>query len=114
MTINSDYTRMNPVDPTSGSSRPNAAHPRRAKTEPSPPEEAKGASGPSAPEVHDAGRLRDSVTRLIRDGDLSARTGGAVRLARVAEARLNVEQDAYSQTDVLASIVDRLLDQWKI
>jgi anti-sigma28 factor (negative regulator of flagellin synthesis) len=65
-------------------------------------------------EVHDAERLRESVSKLIETGDIASRDNGSVRPTRVAEVRQHIDSGDYSQRDVLASIVDRLLDQWQI
>jgi len=114
MTISGDYARMNPADPN-GAVRPAAkarkgAAAQQAKT--SPAGAAKARQGEV--DVHQADRLRDTVNKLIETGDIAARDNGTVRPARVAEARQHVQEGTYSQSDVLASIVDRLLDQWQI
>ena len=70
------------------------------------------ASGSS--DLHKAEELRTAVERLMESGDVKAGTDGAVRQSRVDRARQNSDTGAYARHDVLASIVDRLLDQWKI
>jgi anti-sigma28 factor (negative regulator of flagellin synthesis) len=114
MAISGDYARMNPADPN-GAVRPaakarKAAPAQAAKASPARATKAR----PDEVDVHQADRLRDSVTKLIETGDIAARDNGTVRPARVAEARQHVQEGTYGQRDVLASIVDRLLDQWQI
>jgi hypothetical protein len=54
------------------------------------------------------------VAHLIESGDITSAEESAVRLARVDEARKKLEAGAYGQNGIIGSIVDRLLDQWKI
>lgn len=80
------------------------------------------ASAPSAsPEairntdaIHREEALRESVARLIEDGDIAAAEDGDVRRQRVDQARKKLESGGYGGHDIIGGIVDRLLDQWKI
>jgi hypothetical protein len=56
-----------------------------------------------------------AVSRLMESGDVETPSDdGAVRSARVEQAKLNSKDGAYNDQSVLAEIVDRLLHQWKI
>lgn len=65
-------------------------------------------------DIHNNDALRETAARLMASGDVKPSEDGSVRQARVDEVRKNYEAGKYSREDIIAGIVDRLLDQWKI
>jgi len=65
-------------------------------------------------DIHNNDHLRESAARLVASGDVKPSEDGSVRQARIDEVRKNYEAGKYNREDIIAGIVDRLLDQWKI
>ncbi|MEW5701230.1 MAG: hypothetical protein AB1792_03270 [Candidatus Zixiibacteriota bacterium] len=67
-----------------------------------------------ADDLHSQDGLRDTAAKLMASGDINISADGAVRPDRITAARRNVDRGTYSRRDVIAGIVDRLLEHWQI
>jgi len=68
----------------------------------------------SASDIHDDEALRAAAARLVAGGDVQVSADGQIRPDRVDAARKNADAGAYNRRDVIAGIVDRLLEQWHL
>jgi len=68
----------------------------------------------AAPDIHDDEALRAAAARLVASGDVEVSSDGQIRPDRIDAARRNADAGAYNRRDVIAGIVDRLLEQWHL
>ena len=68
----------------------------------------------SGMDIHDQNALRATAARLIASGDLDSSVDGSVRQGRIDAARRNLGNGTYNRREIIAGIVDRLLEKWRI
>jgi hypothetical protein len=78
------------------------------------PNQPPGAVNPGREDIHNPEALREAAGRLIEGGEIDLSSDGAVRGARVDQARRHREAGVYNRRDVIAGVVDRLLEKWQI
>jgi hypothetical protein len=71
-------------------------------------------SGAAKENLHCPQALREAAGRLLEEGAIDASRDGVVRPSRVDEARQKFEAGTFDRRDVLARIVDRLIEQWRL
>lgn len=86
----------------------------RPKPQASGLEQPPGSLRSSRDDIHNPEALREAAGRLIEDGEIELSRDGRVRAARVDQALSRRDAGVYDHRDVIAGIVDRLMDKWQI
>jgi anti-sigma28 factor (negative regulator of flagellin synthesis) len=86
-----------------------------ARTEPDKGSDA--AAGPLSLDenpVHDTEALRAAASHLLEEGDLGSTQDGEIRHNRVEQIRRKYEAGEYDRREIIAEVVNRLIDEWNI
>ncbi len=89
--------------------RPQTQAPRASDPQPPP-----GALSTRRDDIHNPEALREAAGRLIEGGEIDLSSDGTVRAARVDQALRHRDAGVYDRRDVIAGVVDRLLEKWQI
>lgn len=88
--------------------------PRSQASRESDPAQKPGTLHSSRDDIHNPEALREAAGRLIEGGEIDLSSDGKVRAARVDQALRHRDAGVYERRDVIAGVVDRLLDKWQI
>ena len=64
--------------------------------------------------VYNTEALRAAAGRLLDEGGVEATRDGEVRHNRVAQIRSKLDAGEYDRREIIADVVDRLMDKWNI